>query len=244
MDRIVSPLQAAAAAFASAGLFVCAAQAAVVVPLPSHPDLQAVADRVHAFTVQVRATAFVTERTDGPLRMHEAVSFSSGVMVGEGLVLTTLSAVSLRGSDGHVQPADQLAVLVDDVGPLPARLLAGDTGLDVAVLQLPDQARTLAGASLAPEDPSAGDGMVALCVEGDSIRAVGLLLERIAPGDDARPRLQTDHVLPAPFWGGPLYDDRGQLAGIATRSTGANGSAVPASLLRALVRRSIGGSGT
>ena len=244
MDRIVSPRRTAAAAFASAGLFVCAAQAAVVVPLPIHPEFQAVADRVHAFTVQVRATAFVTEGSDGPLRMHEAVSLSSGVMVGEGLVLTTLSAVSLRATDGRVQPADQLAVLIDDVGPLPARLLAGDSELDVAVLQLPDQARSLPGASLAPEDPSAGDGMVALYVDGDSIKAVGLLLERIAPGDDARPRLQTDHALPAPFWGGPLFDDRGQLAGINTRSTGADGSAVPVSLLRALLRRSVGGSGT
>lgn len=244
MDRVISPRRTAAAAFASAGLFVCAARAAVVVPLPSHPDFQAVADRVHGFTVQVRATAFVAERTDGPLRMTESVSLSSGVMIGEGLVLTTLSAVSLRGADGRVQPADQLAVLVDEVGPLPARLLAGDTGLDVAVLQLPDQARSLPGASLAPEDPSAGDGMVALCVDGDSIRAVGLLLERIAPGDDARLRLQTDHVLPAPFWGGPLFDDRGQLVGINTRSAGADGSAVPVSVLRALLRRSVGGGGT
>ena len=94
------------------------------------------------------------------------------------------------------------------------------------------------------EPASAGDGMVALYVDGDSIKAVGLLLERIAPGDDARPRLQTDHALPAPFWGGPLFDDRGQLAGINTRSTGAEGSAVPVSLLRALLRRSVGGSGT
>jgi len=70
---------------------------------------------------------------------------------------------------------------------------------------------------------------------------VGLLLERIAPGDDARPRLQTDHVLPAPFWGGPLFDDRGQLVGITTRPTSAEGTAVPASVLRALLQRSLGG---
>jgi S1-C subfamily serine protease len=243
MDCIVFPGRAAAAAFASIALSVCAAQASVIVPFPRHPDLQAVADQVHAFTVQVRATTFVAEHADGPLKMREEINLSSGVMVGDGFVLTTLSSVSLRGPNGRVQPADQLAVIVDDVGPLPARLLAGDTDLDVAVLQLPDQARSLPGATLAAEDPSAGDGMVALCVDGNSIKAVGLRLERIATGDDARPRLRTEHALPAPFWGGPLFDDRGQLAGIATRATGTEGSGVPVSSLRALLRRSVAHGG-
>jgi len=243
MDCIALPGRIALATFVSATLCVSAANATVIVPLPHDPDLQAIADQVHGFTVQVRATAFVAEHTDGPLRVHEEVNLSSGVMVGEGLVLTTLSSVSVRGPDGRVQTADQLAVLVEDVGPLPARLLAGDTDLDVAVLQLPAQARSLPGATLAADDPSAGDGMVALCVDGDSIKAVGLRLERIATGDDAEPQLRTEHALPAPFWGGPLFDDRGQLAGIATRATGAEGTGVPASSLRTLLRRTLAHGG-
>ena len=243
MDRIALRSGIVLATLVLALLPVSAAHASVIVPFPRHPDLQAVADQVHGFTVQVRAIAFVVERTDGPLRMREVDNLSSGVMVGEGLVLTTLSSVSLRSPDGRVQPADQLAVLVEDVGPMPARLLAGDTDLDVAVLQLPDQARSLPGATLAADDPSAGDGMVALGVDGNSIKAVGLQLERIATGDDAGPRLRTEHALPAPFWGGPLFDDRGQLAGIATRGTGTEGTGVPVSLLRALLRRSLAHGG-
>jgi len=242
MRRIVS-LGPAAWVFASAVLSAGAARAAVVVPLPQHPELQAVADRVHAFTVQVRARAFVADQTDGGLRVHDAVSSASGVLVGDGLVLTGLGTVTLRGRDGGLQPANEIEVLVTDVGPLPARLLAGDAALDVAVLKLPDEARSLPGASLAAEDPNVGDAMLATGVDGDSIRAVGVLLERLGVGDDAGPRLQTDRALPPPFWGGPLFDDRGHLVGITTHPASAGGPAVPASLLRSLLRRLRGGSG-
>ena len=242
MRRIVS-LGPAAWVFASAVLSAGAARAAVVVPLPQHPELQAVADRVHAFTVQVRARAFVADQTDGGLRVHDAVSSASGVLVGDGLVLTGLGTVTLRGRDGGLQPANEIEVLVTDVGPLPARLLAGDAALDVAVLKLPDEARSLPGASLAAEDPNVGDAMLATGVDGDSIRVVGVLLERLGVGDDAGPRLQTDRALPPPFWGGPLFDDRGHLVGITTHPASAGGPAVPASLLRSLLRRLRGGSG-
>jgi S1-C subfamily serine protease len=246
MGRIVFPgrIAAAAATFASAALAVGAARAAVTMPLPHRLDLEAVADRVHGFTVQVRASAFVAEQTHGQLKAHEAIATSSGVLIGQGLVLTALNSVALRDQNGGLQPANEIAVLVGDVGPIPARLLAGNTGLDVAILQLPDQARNLSGASLATEDPNAGDSMVALGIDGDSIKAVAVLLERVAPGDDASARLQTEHALPPPFWGGPLFDDRGQLVGITTRPTSAEGTAVPASVLRALLQRSLGMGGT
>jgi hypothetical protein len=52
-----------------------------------------------------------------------------------------------------------------------------------------------------------------------------------------------DRALPAPFSGGPLFDGRGHLAGITTQSAGAGGAAVPASLLRALLRKVLGGTG-
>jgi S1-C subfamily serine protease len=244
MKRIVSPGRIAAAAFASAVLWVGAVRAAVVVPLPHRPELQAVADRVHALTVQIRARAFIAEHPDGGLRMREAVSSVSGVMVGDGLVLTVLSAVALPGRDGGLQPVNEIEVSVDDVGSLPARLVAGDTGLDVAILELPGEARALPGASLAAEDPNAGDAMLAIGVDGDSITAVGVSLERVGLGDDASPRLQIDHALPPHFFGGPLFDDRGHLVGIASAHPGsAGGTAVPASLLRSLLRRFLGGDG-
>jgi S1-C subfamily serine protease len=244
MDRIVSP-GPAAWLFAAALLSVGAARAAVVVPLSPHPELQGVADRVHALTVQVRAHAFIAEHADGGLRVHDAVSSASGVLIGDGLVLTGLSAVTLQEQEGALRPANEIEVVVDDVGPLPARLLAGDTDLDVAILQLPDVARSLPGASLAAEDPKVGDTMLALGVDGDSIRAVGVLLERVNHGDDVSPRLQIDHALRPPFLGGPLFDDRGRLVGIIPmQPASAGGTAVPASLLRSLLLRFLGGNGT
>jgi S1-C subfamily serine protease len=229
---------------ASTVLSVGAVRAAVVVPLPHRPELQAVADRVHAFTVQVRARAFIAEHSDGGLRMHDAVSVVSGVLVGDGLVLTALSAVALRGRDGALQPVNEIEVTVDDVGPMPARLVAGDTGLDVAILELPGEARSLPGASLAAEDSNVGDAMLAIGVDGDSIKAVAVLLAHVSVGDDAGARLQIEHALPPPFSGGPIFDDHGHLVGVTTpHPPGGGGTAVPASLLRSMLRRFLGGSG-
>src|SRR2546423_559152 len=50
-------------------------------------------------------------------------------------------------------------------------------------------------------------------------------------------RLRTDRSLPAPFWGGPLFDARGHLAGLSTPPVDAAGTAIPASLLRPVLRK-------
>jgi S1-C subfamily serine protease len=242
MERIVpaAPARLLCAILSVAGT----ASASVVVPLPYHPDLQAVADQVHGLAVQIRARAFVAEQTDGGLRVHEATSSASGVLVGDRLVLTSLGAVALQGPNGAMQPASEIEVVVDDVGPLPAQFVSSDRGLDVAVLLLPEEARDLPAASLAADDPNAGDGLLAVGVEGDSIRAIGVLLEHVALGDDPGPRLHTDHPLPPALWGGPLFDDRGHLVGITTRADDAGSTGVSISLLRPLLRRVLGGSGT
>jgi S1-C subfamily serine protease len=242
MHRIVSPGRAAWV-FASAVLSAGAVHASVVFPLPHRPELQAIADRVHGFTVQVRARAFLVDQPDGHLRGRELLSSASGVLVGNGLVLTGLGTVAMRGPQDGLQPASEIVVVVDDVGTLPARLLAVDANLGIAVLQLPEEASSLAGASLATEDPNVGDAMLAIGVDGDSIRVVGLVLEQVGVGDDARPRLQTDHALPPLFWGGPLFDDRGKMAGITIHPPGTTGTAVPASVLRPLLQRLLGTGG-
>ena len=238
MDRIVSRAIAGAWSFAAIALSTGAARAAVVVPVLPDLDVQSVADRVHSLGVAVRAHAFVTTGADGKnARIAEAVSSATGVLIGDGLVLTTLSAVAVRRSDGQLEPPGAIEVVTDQVGLVPARFVAGDPALDLAVLQLPDQLRELEGATLPPSDPAVGEEMIAIGAEGNSLYVVGVTLERVefAPGGGAR--LYMNRELPPSFWGGPLFDAEGRLAGLSTRPTSDSGFAIPASLLRPLIDR-------
>jgi len=223
--------------FASIAIASGTSGAAVVLPPSPSPGLQAVADRVHALAVLVRARALIGERADdGVLRVHEALSSASGVLVGDGFALTELGAVMLTTADGRQEVASQIEIVVDDVGPLPAHVVVADAALDVAVLRLPDEARTLVGAAFAPDDADVGDAMLAVGVEGDSLDVLGVRLTRVDFAEDGTRRLRTDRQLPAPFWGGPVFDARGRLAGLSTPPRDAAGTAVPASLLRPLLR--------
>jgi len=238
MDRIVSRAIAGVWMFAAIALSTGAARAAVVVPVLPDLDVQSVADRVHSLGVAVRAHAFVTTGADGKnARIAEAVSSATGVLIGDGLVLTTLSAVAVRRSDGQLEPPGAIEVVTDQVGLVPARFVAGDPALDLAVLQLPDQLRELEGATLPPSDPAVGEEMIAIGAEGNSLYVVGVTLERVefAPGGGARLYMNRD--LPPSFWGGPLFDAEGRLAGLSTRPTSDSGFAIPASLLRTLIDR-------
>jgi S1-C subfamily serine protease len=221
-----------------------AARAAVVTPIPSLLDLQAVADRVHSFTLEVRARAFVSNGRAGEgFRAGEAVSIGSGVLLDGGLVVTALSSVALRRSDGQLEPAAEIEVTIDDVGTLPARLVAGDVASDVAILRLPDQARALSGATVAEDDPAVGETVIAIGVDGDVLRVLPTNVEHVEP-NGTRNRLYTDPALPPPFTGGPLFDSAGHLAGVNTASSTDPALAAPASVLRALLLRMHAPSGT
>src|SRR3989442_9836634 len=125
MDRLVRRAPPSAWVFTSIAIVACASRAAVVLPPSGNPGLQSVADRVHSLAVLVRARALIGERTDGGgLRVHEALSLASGVLIGNGLALTELGAVTLTAADGRREVASQIEVVVDDVGPLPAHVLA------------------------------------------------------------------------------------------------------------------------
>jgi S1-C subfamily serine protease len=223
---------AAACLVASAG-----ARSAVVTPLQPLIDLQAVADRVHSLTVEVRSRAFVSNGRSGEgLRVAEAVSVASGVLLGDGLVVTSLSSVAVPRSDGQLEPAPEIEVTIDGVGTLPARLVAGDLASDVAVVRLPEQARALSGATLADDDPAAGETVIAIGIEGDAVRVVAISVDRVEP-NGSRDRLYTDRALPPPFAGGPLFDTAGHLAGVNTASAADASLAAPVSVLRALLLR-------
>ena len=241
MDRIGS-CRSAAAWIAAVSAFVAgSARAAVVVPVPAQLDMKAVADRVHSLAVAVRARAFVSDGEPGG-RMHltEAVTSASGVLIGDGLVLTTLSSVALRRGDGRFEPAESIGVVADEVGLVPARLVMGDAALDLAVLELPEELRGLDGARFAPTDPVIGDGMLAIGAEGNSLYVVGVNLEQVEFATGGAARLYVDRAVPPSFSGGPLFDGEGRLAGLTTpgaTTPGASdsGFAVPASVLRAMI---------
>jgi S1-C subfamily serine protease len=242
MDRIGS-CRSAAAWIAAVSAFAGSARAAVVVPVPAPLDMQAVADRVHSLAVAVRARAFVSDGAPGG-RAHltESVTSASGVLIGDGLVLTTLSAVALPRTDGRFEPADGIDIVADEVGVVPARLVMGDPALDLAVLQLPEELRGLDGATFAPKDPVVGDGMLAIGAEGNSLYVVGVNLEQVEFAAGGAARLYADRPVPPSFSGGPLFDGEGRLAGLTTPGASDSGFAVPASVLRALVDRLAGGT--
>jgi len=238
MENLIGPAGLGAYVFASIAIAACASRAAVVLPPSPNAGLQAVADRVHALAVLVHARALIAERSgDGALKTREAISTASGVLIGEGLALTELGAVVLTAPDGRKEVASQIEIVVDDVGPLPAHVVVADPALDIAVLRLPDEARMLAGAAFAPADPDVGDATLAVGVQGDSLDVLEARITQVDSAEDGTHRLRTDRSLPALFWGGPLFDTQGHLAGLNTAPVGAGGTAVPASLLRSVVRR-------
>jgi S1-C subfamily serine protease len=230
MDAIVSPRTAAFGALVSAAFVAYAARASIVTPHLHESGLKTVADRVHGLAIQVRARAFLADDTERGVRVHEAVSVASGVLIGDGVAIVELDAVTVDTADGLV-PANQIEVVIDDVGAMPARLIAGDRSLDIAVLQLPAAVRDVPGAVLADDAPSVGDAVLAFGVDGDSVSAAQVLLARW-DGDDSQGGLRIDRALPARYRGGPIFDARGELVGVTTRVTdaGSNGVATTSSL--------------
>src|SRR5207249_11323049 len=122
-----------------------------------------------------------------------------------------------------------IKVILADVGTIPAPLLAVDAALGLAVLQLPDEVRALPGAALTAGPPAAGDPMIAIGADDRHLTAIGVVVDDVG-GEGDGSRLQTDRALPEPFWGGPLFDAQGRLAGLIVHPEGNGGTAIPASL--------------
>ncbi|HWE24840.1 MAG TPA: serine protease [Myxococcales bacterium] len=208
-----------------------------VVPTPPTLDMRSVADRVHSLAVAVRTHAFVPATARGENGIAEAVTSTSGVLIGDGLVLTTFTGVSVKRSDGQRDPPAAIEVVTDAAGIVPARFLLGDPQLDLALLQLPDQLHDLEGATLAPNDAAVGDEVIAIGASGDSLYVVGVTLDRVEFATAGGARLYLNRPLPPSFLGGPLFDAEGRLVGVTTEPPSESGFAVPASLLRTLIDR-------
>jgi len=180
-----------------------AVRASVVLP-DSDSRWKAVADRLFSTVIEVHGQ-----------EAQDAVSHGSGVLIGNGLAITTLHAVTAPGADGRMLPLREVRVLVADVGPLDARVIAGVPEIDLALLLLPDRGASLAGAPLAAEVPAEGDLLVAMGAGDESVTVRGVVVSAVN-GDFFA--LTSKRVIDSRFWGGPLFDGDGRLVGIQLSS--------------------------
>src|SRR5258708_14694936 len=110
---------------------------AAVIPDFQQPALEVIADRMHTMAVQVVASGG-----------GEKVSMASGVLSGDGIVLTDLRAVLAESPGGVLEPVGAIAVVTAQ-GVFAARVVGAAVDVDVAVLELPQAARGLQGPPLA-----------------------------------------------------------------------------------------------
>jgi len=207
-----------------------AAPGAVVIPSESAAAWKAVADRLHSTVIEVRGRAAAPARAEGALEM-ETVSSGTGVLIGNGLAVTTLHAVAQPSASGKMIPLQDVQVLLPDLGPVDARVIAGAPELDVAILALAEPAASLEGAPFAFETPMAGESLVAMGAGDGSISVVGVVVSSV---DGDLFTLLSKRIMDSRFWGGPLFDSRGHLAGIQLTSVGPS-KAISARLIQLLL---------
>jgi len=201
------------------GLVLGGSAAASVIVRDPRAQWKAIADRLFTTVVQVqRAEA------------QQPFARGSGVLIGNGLAVTTLDAVASRSGNGMVQ---DLGVLVPDVGRVGARVVDTVPELDLALLLLSSEGKSLSAAPLATEVPAAGDPLIAMGSSQDEVSVIGMIVSRVS-GELFT--LDSNKTADSRFWGGPLFDEQGRLAGIQLAS--ANGSkAVSARVIQRMLDR-------
>jgi S1-C subfamily serine protease len=204
------------------GLLLANSSAAAVIVRDSYPaHWKAIADRLVSTVVQIQ----------GDEAQH-ALARGSGVLIGNGLAVATLHAVAVR-SGGAMVPLQELQVLVPDAGRFGAHVVDAVPELDLALLLLSDEGKNLAAAPLATEVPAEGDLLIAMGTSDDAVTVIGMVVSRVS-GELFT--LDSKHAADSRFWGGPLFDEQGRLAGIQLAS--ASGSkAVSARLIQRMLDR-------
>jgi hypothetical protein len=207
-------------------LIAAGAADAAVIPDFQQPSLEAIADRMHTRAVQVVAS-----------RGDAKVSMATGVLAGDGIVLTDLRAVVAEAPGGAAEAASAIAVVTAE-GVFAARLVGAALDADVAVLELPEAARGLAGPLLAEGPIESGAHLLAIraSIQGTSLffDVVGFSIERalgVSEGPHATPEL------PNTFAGAPVFDAQGALAGLLVNPNEQTGVLVPAARLREILAR-------
>ncbi|HEY2028866.1 MAG TPA: trypsin-like peptidase domain-containing protein [Myxococcales bacterium] len=197
----------------SFGVAANAARAAVVVPGNPETDLKVVADRVHSRVVVVRADAAVASSGD-PQALGTTVSFGAATLLGDGFAVTALHTVGIS-LPGKMVPWKNIQVQVPQNGVVVAEVVAWFPEVDLALLRLPGTA-SISSLPLESQAPKAGAPLIALGADEEGIRVIGVA--SVAASDDAL-LLTSNHALDSRYWGGPLFDAEGNLAGIILPST-------------------------
>jgi S1-C subfamily serine protease len=201
------------------------ALAAVILPSDPGTAWKAVADRLHSTVIEVQG-----------LQAHETIRHGTGVLIGNGLAITTLHAVALPSASGRMAPLQEVKVLLPDAGSMDAQVIAGAPDLDLAILRLPDQAASLEGATLASFVPVEGDRLVAMGAGDDAITAIGVVVSAV---DGDLFALASKRMIDSRFWGGPLFDADGRLAGIQLTSLSGSRAISALAIQRLLDQRAV-----
>jgi S1-C subfamily serine protease len=199
-----------------------AAHAAVVVP-DDGGRWKAVADRVHSTVIQVDAG-------EG----ENTVSYGAGVLIGNGLAVTTLHSVALPSASGKLTSLPEVRVLVQDVGPVQARVVIEAPDLDLAILRLSGVGAGLSGAQLASDPPVEGELLVAMGAGDGAVTALGVVVSSVT-GDLFA--LASKRMIDSRFWGGPLFDADGRVVGIHLTSL-AGPRAISVRVIQRMLERS------
>jgi S1-C subfamily serine protease len=202
---------ALALVFAVAG---AGARAAVVVPTDALAGFKSVADRLHTTVISVRARAAISVPAgEAPQEVVQTPSLGTGVLVGDGLAVTTLHTVGGL-SPGKMTAWADIEVVLQDSPPMSAKIVGWFPDLDLAVLRLAESPAVEA-LELAPEVPRVGEPLLAMGADDEAISVVGVSLAATS-GDQLL--LTSNRRVDSRYWGGPVFDIKGRLVGITLPS--------------------------
>ena len=207
------------------------ARAAVVVSPDPQTEFKSVADRLHSTVIVVRARAAVAVPTGNDAEgIVQTPSFGTGVLIGDGLAITTLHTVGAV-LPGRMAAWTEIEALLQDSAPVGAKIIGWFPELDLAVLRLAETPST-APVALASEVPATGERLLAMGADDDVVSVVGVTLAA-ARGDQLI--LTSPRRVDSRYWGGPIFDIHGRLVGITVPSV--TPKAVSALAIGALLER-------
>jgi Trypsin-like peptidase domain len=208
--------------------------------LEQKPGLFAAADKVRGAILGIRSRTVLPVSTGEGQVLRAATASGSGFSVGPSLVLTSLHVVAVKRPDGSVETVEEIEALIPRQGAVAAHVVAVEPALDLALLKLDASVSTQTQAELSDQAPEAGE-LLALGVLDGGLVAVPVEQAAADPAQAptaAAPLFLQNDLGPA-FWGSPLFDESGRVAGIVVASLPGHAAAVPAMLVRKLLTREV-----
>jgi hypothetical protein len=193
-------------------LLVLATRGSAAAVVRSDPEgrLKSVADRVHSTVVEVRAVAAtVIPGEEKEQEIIPTASFGTG-----GLVVTTLHTVGVT-LQGKMAAWKNIEALVPDVGTFAAEVVAWFPEAGLALLRIPVNA-SQASAVFATEPAQRGSMLLAMGAGDDAVTVHGVVVAGVA--GETLWFTSSSGGVDSRYWGGPLFDAEGRLAGITLPS--------------------------